>query len=254
MPTESDLRDMFESAGAPNRLDAQRIIARSRTRRLPRIVGAATIGTLAVAGFGVLGVQTLAMQQQPMTASTLDQSAEDSGGAAPESSETFMKRAAADELNQCAGPVAETVPSFSGLQLDVAFPEVAPVGGAVAGSVTLTNSSPARVIGTTASRPAITLSQNGIVLWHSNGAVDFSAVVVDLEPGQSLTYAASFEPVRCEAQDDLAEAFRADLPAVPPGEYELSAAIDFSPDPSMPQQQTQGLDLITGPREPITLQ
>jgi hypothetical protein len=189
-----------------------------------------------------------------MTASTLDQSAEDSGGAAPESPEAFMKRAAADELNQCAGPVAETVASFSGLQLDVAFPEAAPVGSTVAGAVTLTNASTAHVTGTTASRPAITLSQNGTVLWHSNGPVDSSAVMVDLDPGQSLQYAASFEPVRCDVQDDLAEAFRADLPAVPPGEYEVSAAIDFAPDPSMPQQQTPGLDLVTAPREPIALE
>ncbi|MCU1440018.1 MAG: hypothetical protein JWP85_1015 [Rhodoglobus sp.] len=254
MPTESDLRGMFESADAPNALDADRIIARSRMRRLPRVVGAATIGTLAIAGFGVLGVQILSMQQQPMTASTLDQSAEDSGGAAPEGTETFVKRAAADEINLCAGPVAESFPSFAGLQLDVAFPEAAPVGGTVAGAATLTNTSAARVTGTTASRPAITLSQNGIVLWHSNGPVDSSAVVVDLEPGESLQYAASFEPVRCDVEDDLAEAFRVDLPPVPAGQYEVSAAIDFTPDPSMPQQEIPGLDLVTGPREPITLQ
>jgi hypothetical protein len=255
MPTESALRGMFESAEAPNTLDADRIIARSRMRRLPRVVGAATIGTLAIAGFGVLGLQALTMQQQqPMTASTLDQSAEDSGGAAPEGTETFVKRAAADEINLCAYPVAETFPSFSGLQLDVAFPEAVPAGGTVDGAVTLTNTSDARVTGTTGTRPAITLSQNGIVLWHSNGPVDSSAVVVDLEPGQSLQYAASFEPLRCDVEDDVAEAFRADLPPVPPGVYEVSAAIDFTPDPSMPQQDAPGLDLVTGPREPITLQ
>jgi hypothetical protein len=54
--------------------------------------------------------------------------------------------------------------------------------------------------------------------------------------------------------DDEAESFRADLPAVPAGVYDVSAAIDFQPDASMAQQGTPGVDLVTGPLEPITLQ
>jgi hypothetical protein len=250
MADENDLRKLFAESEAPNTLDAGTIVRKSRVRRLPRQVGAAALGTLAVAGIGVLGVQAF-NAQTPIASTTM-------GGAyAPESDsmDTMIKRAPADRLNLCEGIVAEAAPSFYGLQLDVAFPETAPATGEpVSGVVHLTNLGETPVTGTTAPSPAITLSQDGTVLWHSNGPVDMSAVTVDLAPGATMEYPASFLPVRCAVEDDAAESFRIDLPIVPAGRYELSAAIDFSPDPGMPQQETPGIDLVTGPREPITLQ
>ncbi len=66
-----------------------------------------------------------------------------------------------------------------------------------------------------------------------------------------MQFPASFEPVRCDPEDEALEAFRPGLPPVGSGSYELSAAIDFSSD--MPTETTE-LDLVTGPRMPITLE
>ena len=41
---------------------------------------------------------------------------------------------------------------------------------------------------------------------------------------------------------------------MPAGVYDVSAAIDFEPDPSMVQQDAQGTDLVTALREPIVLE
>jgi hypothetical protein len=105
----------------------------------------------------------------------------------------------------------------------------------------------------TAAAPAITVSQEGITLWHSNGAMVMSLVIVDLAPGESLEYAASFTPVLCGVEDDMAEVFRNDLPALDPGEYELSAAIDFVLDETLAADYEPFAYLVTGPRSTITL-
>lgn len=254
MPDESDLRRLFATTDAPNTLDADRIVAKVRARRLPRQLGAGLIGTLAVAGIGVVGVQSLIPQQQsPMSATVQEDSA--GSGAPAEGMDTLVKRAPAEKLNLCGGPLAEVAPSFYSLQVDVAFPATAPAtGNPVAGVVRLTNLGSTQVTGTTAPTPAVTLSQGGIVLWHSTGPVDSSAIEVDLAPGASLEYPASFTPVRCDIEDDLAQSFRAGLPAVPAGGYELSAAIDFVPGAELVAQDTPGLDLVTGPRALITMQ
>lgn len=246
MPDEKDLRELFAAETVNHSLDPKRIVARSRARRLPKQLAAAAIGTLAIAGITVVAVQTTQLTQPTATSMLADQSA---GGSAP--AEGYeLKRAPAEKLNLCTGPVAEPVPSTYGLQLDVAFPATAPTGTApIQGTVRLTNTSAVQVTGTTAATPAITLSQGGVVLWHSNGPMITSLAVVTLAPGASMEYQASFTPVRCDVDDDLAESFRPDLPAVPGGSYELSAAIDFSP-----SAQDAAIDLVTGPRSNITLQ
>lgn len=250
MPDESDLRDMFAKASAPNTLDADRIIAKSRARRLPRQLGAGVAGALAVAGIFVVAINTSQFTQPP-TAVTME--SQDSGGAASDS-ELSLKRAPAEKLNLCGGGLAEVAPSAYGLQLDVTFPMTAPVGTApVEGTVTLTNTSDQRVAGTTAAIPAITISQAGVVKWHSNGPMIMSLVVVDLQPGQSLEYQTSITPVLCDVEDDAAETFRDNLPALGAGDYELSAAIDFSVDPALATSEIPDLDLVTGPRSPFTL-
>lgn len=252
MSDDQRLRDLFaQQQPPPGGIDASAVIRRSRARRLPRQLAAGTIGALAVVGIGVLGVQTLVPPPQQATI-TMEQG---SGAPAEEfAADSTLKRAPAEKLNLCEGTIAEVAPSRFGLQLDVAFPESAPATGApVAGVVRLTNTSGSRVVGTTGLSPAITVSQDGIVLWHSNGAVDAAAVVVDLAAGQTLEYAASFTPVRCGTEDDALEAFRTDLPPLAPGAYELSAAIDFAPDPSIAAENPD-LDLVTGPRSPIRLE
>ncbi len=251
MPTEDDLRKLFSSEPTRGTVDARKVIAKTRARRLPRQFAAGAVGALAVVGITVVGIQSVLPHP---TVSTLS-----GGEAAPDAqpgqaSDSAAKRAPAEKINLCAGPLAQPAPSVYGLQLDVTFPATASVGTAtVQGTVRLTNNGPDTVKGTTAATPAITLSQDGVVLWHSNGPAAASGVVVDLAPGESLEYAASFSPVRCEVADDEGQSFREGLPPVPAGGYDLSAAIDFMPDASMVQQATPGLDLVTGPTAPITL-
>lgn len=249
MTDEDDLRRMLGSIDAPgSTLDARRVIAKSRARRLPRQLAAGAVGALAIAGISVLAVQVTQVQS---TSTMVAGEASDQSAPSPEIDS--IKRAPADKINLCTGTLAEVAPSQYGLQLDVAFPATAPVGTSpVTGTVVLTNTSDREVVGSTAATPVLTLSQAGTVLWHTNGAMIMSIVTVDLQPGESLEYPASFAPVRCDVEDDLAESFRANLPAVPAGEYELSALIDFTPDESMLPQNTE-LDLVSGPLSPVTI-
>ncbi len=252
MPSEKDLRDMFADSSAPNTLDAGKIVARSRRRRIPQQVGAGAIGVLAIVGIGVF-VQP-AISPTPPSMSSMDQTASDQsvGG---EAETTEIKRAPADKLNLCEAPIAEVAASPYGLQLDVAFPESAPVGTEpIQGVVRMTNFGTQTIVGTTAAAPAITVSRDGVALWHSNGAMVMSLVIVDLEPGESLEYAASFTPVLCAVEDDMAEVFRDDLPALDPGSYDLSAAIDFVVDESIAAEYSPFADLVSGPRSTITLE
>ena len=241
MPSENDLRDLFASTEAPNTLDARRIITRSRARRLPKQLAAGSIGALAVVGVVVLGVQ---ITQLPSPVSMTAGEAFDSSAPAPEIAP--LKRAPADKVNLCTGTLAEIAPSQYGLRLDVAFPASAPVGTEpVAGTVRLTNTSDREVVGTTPATPAITLSRDGVVLWHSNGPTIMMLQDVTLAPGESLDYAASFTPVVCAVEDDSAEAFRDDLPAVAPGEYQVSAATDVTVDGNA--------ELVTGPTRSVRI-
>ena len=253
MPTEDDLRDAFARADAPNTLDARRIVARSRARRLPRQLAAGSVGALALAGVLVLGVQ-ITQLSSPAVSTAGGGAAYDSSESAPApEADTMIKRAPADKVNLCTGPLAELAPSQYGLQLDVAFAASAPADSdLVTGAVTLTNTSDREVIGYTPTSPAMTLSQDGVVLWHSNGITNYALMSVDLAPGASLEYQASFVPARCAVEDDERESFRADLPALEPGAYQLSALIDFTADPSM-GQETPELDLVSGPLSTIAL-
>ncbi len=260
MTDEEELRRMLHGADSPtNTLDARRIVAKSRARRLPKQIAAAAGGALVLAGVTVLAIQTTNF---PSTTSMSGGQAFESSEAAPEADssqtdssqmDTMLKRAPADKINLCTAPLSEVAGSQYGLQLEIVSPTTAPVGGeSVPVTVRLTNTSNVRVVGYTPSSPAITFSQDGIVLWHSNGPTVLSIVAVDLAPGESLEYAASFEPVRCDIADDEAESFRTGLPAVGPGGYGLSALIDFTPDASM-GAATAELDLVSGPVSPVAI-
>jgi hypothetical protein len=249
VPSEKELRELLAREEAPNTLDARRIIGRSRARRLPKQVAAGSLGALVLAGVFILGAQ---VGKFPSPATMTAGEASDSS--APQSESATLKRAPADKVNLCTGTLAELAPSQYGLQLDAEFPVSAPAGtSTVEGMVRLTNTSDRHVTGTTPATPVITLSRDGVVLWHSNGPTILSVVAVDLAPGASVEYEASLRPVRCGVEDDVLEAFRPDLPALEAGEYEISALIDFSADASMGQEITE-LDLVGGPRSPISLQ
>ena len=249
MPSEpSNLRHLFAENPTPE-IDVNSVLKRSRARRAPRILAAGAFTLLAIGGVAAVSVQGLSQLSGGAT------SASDSG-VSEESSPLMesgtmaddqgVKRAPADKINLCTGTVAELAPSQSGLELSVAFPATAAVGAAsIDGIVTMTNTGPAELVGYTAAAPAITLAQDGIVIWHSNGPTIQLARDVTLAPGESMEYTASFVPVVCGVEDDSAESFRTDLPAASAGVYEVSAAIDFLSDVDA--------DLVSGPAQSITL-
>jgi hypothetical protein len=156
-----------------------------------------------------------------------------------------ISRAPADKVNLCGGPVAEIAPNERGLELTVHFADATVGEATVTGEVTLTNNGTETVTGYTAASPAITLAQNNMVVWHSNGPMIMLAVDVNLAPGESMVYPATFSPVVCSVEDDLGESFRDDLPAAPAGQYQVSAAIDL--------MGGSIAELVSGPAATVTL-
>lgn len=248
MATDPNIRDLFRADSVPagRPIDTDAVIRRSRRRRLPAQVGVGGVFTLAIGGIGLVGVQGLGSLTQ--SASTSSESASDSGAglAVPEQGGD-VKRAPAERLNLCGGSLAEVAPSATGLVLTPSFPDAAvgAAGASVEGTVTLTNTGAASITGYSAASPAITLSQNGSVLWHSNGPMIQMVRDIVLAPGESLEYPASFTPVVCTVDDDLGESFAADLPAVQPGEYQVSAAADVVIDGNA--------ELVTGPQQTVRI-
>jgi hypothetical protein len=263
MPTESEFRTLLkneaEDSAGSRRLDAAAIIRRSKRRRLPQQLAVGGLSTLAVAGIGFAGVT--AFRMLPQGAMTMSAGSSAGSKAVPEQANPEqaapgtaqgIKRAPADRINLCGGPLAEVAPNPDGLVLSTAFPASSTIGTkAIEGAVTLTNPGTQTIKGTTAASPAITVSQDGVVLWHSNGPMIMLAVAVNLAPGQSMSYRASFTAVRCEVADDLADGFPDTLPALPTGSYQLSAAIDLSRESA--DGGFSANELVTGPVQTVTL-
>ena len=250
MASESNgLRELLrgDSRDLPT-IDTGAVIRRSKVRRLPAQVGIGGAFTLAIGGLGIAGLQGFGARDTTSVTAVSEPAPAAGSDTIPGVTENDdpgagIKRAPADRINLCGGAVAEVAPSQTGLVLGVSFPD-APVGTApVTGTATLTNTGSSPIAGYTAPSPAITLSQGGIVLWHSNGPTIQSLQDVTLAPGESLEFAASFTPVTCTVDDDLAESFRADLPAVPAGDYQVSAAADVTVDGVA--------ELVTGPAQTV---
>ena len=229
MPTEpNNLRHLFSAPQPPSAIDVAAVVRRSRARRLPKVLGITGVGVLAIAGIAVGGLQLGGGVSPASDAAGMSaESAPMDGGAADQTFSDTIKRAPAEKLNLCTGAVAQ-LDSASPLMLTVSFADATAGAASVEGTVTMTNTGTDAVAGYTAASPAITLARE-----------------VSLAPGESMEYAASFTPVVCGVDDDLAESFRADLPAAAPGEYQVSAAIDVLGD--------YNALLVTGPAQTITL-
>ena len=246
---EDDLRKMLRGTGAqaPHSVDPAVVISRARRRRLPRQLAAGAVGVLAIAGVGVLAVNVSTLTQ-PSSISAEQSQMQEAAPDAGASDEMFDKRSGADTLNACTAVVATPDPSRFGLELTVQFPSAAPVSAArIDGVVTMTNTSSQPVEGFTAIGPTVTVSQGDVVV-ALGAPEEYDATVVSLGPGESVEYAASFAPVRC----DEAETGSSSEP-LPPGDYELSAAADFTPN-ELGVDEPVTADLVTGPRSQLTLQ
>lgn len=264
MPTEADLRDAFRERAdtPPPGIDVDEVIRRSRRRRRPMHIAVGGTVTLSMVGVGVLAIGGLPPWPWGGTTAATSSIAEDAardssadsgstGGAAGESAEApAIGAAPAARLNLCGGTVAEVAPSATGLVLTPEFPGAAiAAGSTVSGVVTLENTGTERMTGASARTPEITLSRDGIVVWHSGGLGFVIATWVDLAPGESMTYPASFVPALCTTDDDAGGTLPDDLPPLPAGSYEVSAAIDVALESS-----ASGSALVTGPSVPLTLE
>ncbi|MEO6116552.1 MAG: hypothetical protein ABIP33_09225 [Pseudolysinimonas sp.] len=271
MPTEDDLREQFREDGPPpGGIDLQAVLRGARARRRPRVAAAAIVSSLAVVGIvvpvsislasthsatSILSAGSAASASDRATAPEASSGGAGSGGAGSggaASGPKFIKRAPANKINLCTGGLAAPAPADDGLVLTVQPGDAAAGDRDIPVTVTLTNTGQQPATGSLSPFPTVTLSRDGTVLWHSNGPVPSLAQQLDLAPGASTVFQASFEPVICGVEDDTRESFRADLPNVAPGNYQLSAALDFSPDDTGAAGQDAAV-LVTGPTSPVTL-
>ena len=245
-PTEPTLRHLFDAPQPDHQIDVAAIVRRSRARRAPKVWATAGASVFAVGGILLGGIQ-FAGGVEPSLEIDAGSAADESTLASPEGAMSDagdgVKRWAASEMNLCGASVVEPAQSDSGLVFSVDFADASVGSDIVNGTVTMTNTGTQSWFGYTAAEPTITLAQNGIVVWHSNGPMIELAREVNLAPGKSLEYTASFVPVICAPEDE--GEFRTDLPAAPVGEYQVSAAIDL-----MGEFDAQ---LITGPPRTVTL-
>jgi hypothetical protein len=263
---ETTVRALLRSAatGAPGTaaVDVPRVLSRSRGRRRARRLATAGVGTaVVVAAAGTLytaailpGRQPTQVLSEPGAPTPAEPAPGASGGgsadpAAGGGAAGGISLAPPEKTNPCGAPLADMAPSESGLVATPSFPGTATTqSDAVEGSVLLTNTGTTHLVGWTGARPVITVAENGITVWHSNGPVIQLAQEIDLEPGASMVLAASFTPVRCDAEDETREDFRPDLPALPAGVYALSAIVPFY------AEDGSAVQYVGGPFTSITLQ
>lgn len=252
MPSDSELRNRFREGTQPKgQIDVEAVLRRARARRRPKVLAAGAGSLLAIAAIAVPAVYTGytagSASDTALIAPDAAAPEEAAGGdAGAGEADQQMARKDAEQLNRCMAPVAEIVPATEGLVITVE-PVTAPATApSIPVTVTLTNQGPDSILGTTGGRPALTLSQDGVTIWHTNGPLDMMARIVDLGPGESMTYETSFEPVVCGAGDDDLAEFPSDLPPAGPGSYRLSAAIDVARDDAV-------VDLVTGPESEVRL-
>jgi hypothetical protein len=255
MPTEAELRDLLHDDGSePGALDTADIIRRAKVRRRPKQLAAGIVGGVAAAG-ALAFVVPVALGLGGAGLSAAGGSAADQSGAgddastlkeydAPESATSLPSAAA---LNLCGGTLSTLPPDPDGLELTVTPAGSAASGGWIEATVSLTNTGDEPFTGTVVGGAVVTLSGDGTVLWHSNGPTADIEAVVDLDPGESVSYPAGFEAVVCSPEDDASSTgFRSGLPAVVTGPYELSAAIDVVPDGAPGR-------VVGGPPTPVAL-
>lgn len=247
MPTEAELREQFHhddrqsgpGSRGPDAIDLDAVLRRSRARRRPQVVAVAVVSSLAALAIIVPVSVSVGLGPTGMFSASSGSSVsagDASGQKAPESGPDAVGGAAgggidlapAQKVNLCGGTLAELAPASNGLLLTVAPVAAVASDRSIPATVTLTNTGTTAFSGSASPFPAVTFSRDGVVLWHSNGAVPSLAQVIELAPGASLTFSTTFEPVVCGVADDERTSFRPDLPAAGPGSYGLSAVLEVT--------------------------
>lgn len=248
MATESDLRDLLRGPEPEGRgeIDLEAVLSRTRRRRRPRVIAAQALGSVALVG--VLG--TVAIVSWPLAQPGVMMSAEDAGAGsdgvgeeaatAPYADDDAGRSSDALSLNSCGAPVSELT------MIDAPTLVVSPIT-ASAGSdwipVTVTlhgTGLPAKGVSST---PVLTISRDGVVVSQPT-ALEAIGYDIDLSPGGTFEYQVGVRPVECDpAHPD------ADLGPLPPGEYEIRAAVDF-----MAEGSETGSSLFIGPPSTLVLE
>ena len=204
------------------------------------LIGVLVAGALGLA-LGAVDAQSAPREGRPAALAV------EVADADPASSLTTPKRVSAEWTNRCGQSLAEVGPSEADLELTVHFPgEAWASEERVRGMITITNTGTERLTGETWPGPALTLSRDDRVFWHTSGFHLTPTMIIDLAPGESFEYTTTFAPVDCSADPAYGDPeSTVELPPVPRGDYELSALLDF--------HTASGLDLISGPVSTITL-
>lgn len=182
----------------------------------------------------------------------------DSSGNYPFTYTAASNSPSAATINACGGTLGQVPVNDAGLTVSLDFPRVATLSGnAIAGTVTVTNTGDSAVVGTAGDYAVVALSKNNVVLWYSN-LLPTDLVLrepTSFEPGATRSYKASFWPVTCSPGDSATvrntdgksyiEGFGPGLPAVTPGNYDLSAFVDFD--------GGSDVDILGSPLTTITL-
>jgi len=249
MRTETDLRDLLRSVDSSgvDSPDLRTVIARSKRRRLPRQLGMGGAVALAVGGISVVGIQNVASFTAAPHIAAEDSSVDSPDSAGRESGPNMaMERAPLEKLNLCGGPLAEVGAGTTGLVVTAGFPDAAAGATELAGTVTLRNTGPQTMSATMNTAPVVTITRDGVVVWHSTGLSN-EMTRLELAPGGSIGVASSLTPAECARDDELADGLRSGLPPLPAGRYGVSAAVEITPD-------TTGIpEIATGPETVIEL-
>lgn len=232
MATESDLRDLLRGPEPEGRgeIDLEAVLTRTRRRRRPRVIAAQALGSVALVG--ALG--TAVVVSLPLAQPGVMMSAEDAG--ADGAGEEAATAPFADEdargwtPDVCGAPVTDPVAS-EGVTLEMTLVTTFEPEQHVPVVVTLRNDGPNRLVGTTGSVPHVSLARDGVVVWHSSATQDASARLVDLDPGEQMTYETYIERSICSSEEDLVmDDPDTALPLAPAGFYELRSVVVISTD------------------------
>lgn len=242
-------------AATPRPIDVDRVLAASRERRRSRrtaAIGAtATVAVLLAAG----GLATAVNVLGPRSASDSALLSETATGTAPEAATeestgdaSGFRLEAPEQVNRCGAPVASaTDASGSGLVVTVEPPAALAPGRTDDVRVTVTNAGSERVVGELRVAPALTVADDGITRWHTNGVVADALMPVDLDPGASAELTGPVTAVACSDADELAESFPS-APALVPGEYAVTAVVMFI------DHRTGAIEHLVSPLAPLPVQ
>lgn len=241
---------------APRAIDLDAVLTASRARRRARrtaVVGAgsAAAALLAMGGL-VMGLQGTGLLGTTGSSSDSASIAESPMEAREDSADGFAAEsmlAPAEKVNPCGAPIAEATDAAGG-SLSVAVEPVAAVapGGVGSALVTVTNPGPATVEGEVRVAPALTIADDGVTVWHSNGAVPPETTAVTLAPGESIQLEGLIEAVACTAADEAAGAFPPGLPPLAPGAYGVTAVVVFL------AEGTGAVEYLVAPLTPLTVE